>query len=29
MCGVSTSVSNDGVYDDNLCNFGLCEACFS
>ena len=24
ICGISTAVSNGGVYDDNLCNFGLC-----
>lgn len=24
ICGVSTAVSNDGVYDDSLCNFGIC-----
>lgn len=29
VCGISTAVSNDGVYDDNCCNFGICEACFS
>ncbi len=29
ICGVSTAVSNDGVYDDSLCNFGICEECFS
>ena len=29
ICGVSTAVSKDGVYDDSLCNFGICEDCFS
>ncbi len=29
ICGVSTSVSNDGVYDDNLCNMGICQGCYS
>jgi hypothetical protein len=24
LCGISTAVSNDGVYDDNCCNFGIC-----
>lgn len=24
LCGISTSVSNDGVYDDTYCNFGIC-----
>ena len=28
VCGISTAVSNGGVYDDNLCNFGLCELCY-
>lgn len=28
ICGISTSVSNNGVYDDTECNFGLCESCF-
>jgi hypothetical protein len=28
MCGVSTAVSNDGVYDDSVCNFGICEGCY-
>lgn len=27
MCGVSTAVSNDGVYDDAMCNLGICEGC--
>ena len=27
ICGISTSVSNNGVYDDTECNFGLCEGC--
>jgi len=26
--GISTAVSNNGVYDDSLCNFGLCEPCY-
>lgn len=29
MCGVSTSISNDGVYDDTCCNFGICEGCYA
>lgn len=24
ICGISTSVGSDGVYDDPLCNFGIC-----
>ena len=28
VCGISTGVSNNGIYDDNLCNFGLCEPCY-
>jgi hypothetical protein len=28
LCGVSTSVSNHGVYDDTSCNFGICGACY-
>lgn len=29
ICGVSTAVSKDVVYDDSLCNFGICEDCFN
>ena len=29
ICGVSTSVSNGGVYDDNLCNLGICQSCYA
>ena len=29
VCGISTAVSNGGVYDDNLCNFGICELCYN
>ena len=29
VCGASTAVSNDGVYDDSDCNMGICEACYA
>lgn len=29
ICGISTSVSNGGVYDDTYCNFGICELCYA
>ena len=29
ICGISTAVCNGGVYDDSLCNFGICELCYN